>query len=240
MATSGTTTFDITRDQVILEALEMLGVIAAGDSLSTEDRTTCSRTLNLIVKEWATNGWMPWLYQTTNTTLVVAQASYTISPSGANITANRPMRLAQAWIRDANLNDTPLIALSRQEYSILTPKTQAGIPNSYFYDPQITTGVLYPWPLINVTGYSIYIVFQRQIQDVATTSSASTETFDMPQEWFLPLAFALAAKVGYKYTSNAIKLREIRTEAAALERTIADWSREEASVMFQPSPQMGY
>lgn len=238
MTTSGTTTYNITRDQVITEALEMLGVYEPGVAPSTNDLTSCARTLNLIVKEWATNGWFPWLYQTVSQALVVGTLSYTISPSGADITANRPMRIAQAWIRDANSNDTPLIPLSRQEYSILTPKNQPGIPNSIFYDPQITTGVLYPWPVLSITGYTLYIVFQRQIQDVATTGSASTETFDMTQEWFLPLAYALAARVGFKYTSNLIKLNQIKAEADKLEKEMADWTREEASVMFQPSPQM--
>lgn len=239
MATSGTTVYQINRDEVMLEALEMLGVYEPGATVSAADRTSLSRTLNLIVKQWATNGWMPWLLQTASISLVVGTASYTIAPSGAALTANRPMRIAQAWLRDSNSNDTPLIIISNQEYSILTPKNQAGIPNSLFYDAQIVAGVLYPWPVMSITGYTLYIRFQRQIEDVSQSTSASTETFDMPQEWFLPLAYALAARSGFKFTSNLIKLREIKTEADRLEKVVADWSREEATVMFQPSPQRG-
>ena len=242
MTTSGTTTFDVTRDQIINEALEILGIIGDGDTASANDRTSCSLTLNLLVKNWVTKGWMPWVYETVTHTLVSGTQSYTIGPSGADITANRPARIAQAWQRytsGSTQNDTPLIILSRQEYNILTPKNIQGIPNSLYYDAQITTGILYPWPIVNQTGYSLIISYQRQIEDVATTSSASTQTFDVPQEFFLPLAWNLAKLVAPKYTSNLQKQQMITANAGMYLEEVVNFNREEATVMFQPNPMMG-
>jgi hypothetical protein len=242
MATSGTTNFNPTRDQIINEALEILGVLGDGDTAAANDRATCALTLNLIIKNWVIKGWIPSLYQTVTHTLVAGTPSYTIGPSGADITANRPARIAQAWQRFTTggiANDTPLTILSRQEYNMLTPKTIAGISNCLYYDAQITTGVLYPWPIVNQTGYTLVISFERQFQDVATTSSASTETFDVSQEWFLPLAWTLAKLVAPKYTSNLQKQQMIAANADMYLEQVADFNREEATVMFQPNPMMG-
>lgn len=56
MATSGSFDFAVTRDDIIQEALEQLGVISAEESISSNDLTTCSRTLNMMVKAWQGRG----------------------------------------------------------------------------------------------------------------------------------------------------------------------------------------
>ena len=54
MSTSGTTTFNLNCQQIITEALELLGELGQGDSPSGEDYTSCLRTLNAMVKHWQT------------------------------------------------------------------------------------------------------------------------------------------------------------------------------------------
>ena len=52
MATSASINLAATRDDIITEALEHLGVLAEGESPSTAALTACSRTLNYMVKAW--------------------------------------------------------------------------------------------------------------------------------------------------------------------------------------------
>jgi hypothetical protein len=52
MATSGSFDFVVNRDDIIREALEQAGVISAEESISSNDLTSCSRTLNMMVKAW--------------------------------------------------------------------------------------------------------------------------------------------------------------------------------------------
>lgn len=52
MATSGSIDFTVTRDDIITEALEQLGVIDVGGTPTTSQLTSCTRTLNLILKNW--------------------------------------------------------------------------------------------------------------------------------------------------------------------------------------------
>ena len=55
MATSGSIDFTVTRDTIITEALEQLGVLNAGDLPTAEDITTCARSLNMMIKTWQAN-----------------------------------------------------------------------------------------------------------------------------------------------------------------------------------------
>ena len=52
MALSGSIDFTLTRDDAIQEALEMLGVLGEGESPTAAQLTSCSRTLNLMLKHW--------------------------------------------------------------------------------------------------------------------------------------------------------------------------------------------
>lgn len=56
MSTSGDTTFNLTTSGIITEALELLGVIRPGQSVESEDYTSCLRSLNMMVKSWQQNG----------------------------------------------------------------------------------------------------------------------------------------------------------------------------------------
>lgn len=50
MATSGSVNYTVTRDDIITEALEQIGVLAEGESPSANQLTSSARTLNMLVK----------------------------------------------------------------------------------------------------------------------------------------------------------------------------------------------
>lgn len=56
MATSGSIDFTANRDDIITEALEQMGVLAEGQSPSSDQLTSMSRTLNMLVKAWQAEG----------------------------------------------------------------------------------------------------------------------------------------------------------------------------------------
>ena len=55
MATSGTYNYLVTASDVLTESLEMLGVLAPGESITSDDQTSCLRSLNMMVKQWSGN-----------------------------------------------------------------------------------------------------------------------------------------------------------------------------------------
>jgi len=56
VATSGSIDFSATRDDIIIEALEQMGVLAEGQTPSADQLTSMARTLNMLVKAWQGEG----------------------------------------------------------------------------------------------------------------------------------------------------------------------------------------
>ena len=240
MTTSGTFSFSVTRDDIITDALATCGVLDAGETLTSADRTRAAFTLNLILKALPIETWLLWCYNDITVPMVAGTASYTLGPSGT-VVGVRPNRIAKAWLRDANNNDIPMTQLSRNDYEMLTPKDTPGIPVNYYYDPQLTNGVLYIWPVINDATYTMYVSNQRTIEDIASTSAASTQNFDLPQEWFLPLSWMLADQLSMKYSLNLQKVQMIRQEAEMWRDKMSNYTREEPGIYFTPNFQgIGY
>lgn len=242
MATSGTTTFSVTRDDIINAALRACGVLQDGQTASTQQLTDGAQALNLLLKYYATKGWLLWVYEWVPIPLVAAQASYTIGPSGANVTDDRPLRVARGFIRNLTTNfDTPMLMLTRQAYDMTTPKDTPGVPNSFYYDPQVVSGgttvgkgTVYVWPVPTDASYSVYLTVQRHIQDITSGS----QQFEVPQEWFLPLKWQLASEIGPEYGVTERSQQRIDGKAEYYLTQVSDFAvAEEDGVSFTPYQQ---
>ncbi len=56
MATSGSIDFTVTADEIVTDALELLGVLGEGDTPTADQSTSSMRTLNMLVKTWQAAG----------------------------------------------------------------------------------------------------------------------------------------------------------------------------------------
>lgn len=83
MATSGSTDFTETRDQIISDALGILAILAAGETAQTADINFCSNILNKMVKAWMAQGIHLWTEESGTIFLVQGQAQYNLQ-SGAS------------------------------------------------------------------------------------------------------------------------------------------------------------
>lgn len=229
MATSGTYTFTVTRDQIISASLRALGVFGAGDTIPATDITNCSEALNLLVKNMVIDGLPLAQVQELLVTLIPGQATYTLGPTTAP-TQPRPLRILDAFLRQANGTDTVLEVVSRYDYDTLGLKTTSGTPNQLFYNPQLTDGVI---TLFNVpdTALILHLIVQRQYQDF----SASGNTPDFPQEAFLMLKWALADEISSEYGASPQIIQMCAMRAAQYRMAFFDFQQEYASVFFTPS-----
>lgn len=84
MATSGSVNYTVTRDDIITEALELLGRLANGDTVGTNDATSCARTLNMFVKHLQSRGVAFWKSKEITIFLQDATSSYTLGPTGTS------------------------------------------------------------------------------------------------------------------------------------------------------------
>lgn len=101
MAVSGTTTFTVTRDQIIESALRSLAVLEEGAQPSATTIENSSFSLNLILKKWQSEGIKLWTVVEYVLPLVNSKNSYTIGPSAAyDLNADKPLRVIQAFLRN--------------------------------------------------------------------------------------------------------------------------------------------
>lgn len=87
MATSGSNDFSVSRDDILTDALENLGVLQEGQSINASQTTQMARKLNMIVKQWQgasdfAPGLKMWSRKRGYIFLQKNQGSYTLGPSG--------------------------------------------------------------------------------------------------------------------------------------------------------------
>ena len=78
MATSGSINLSASRDDIITEALEILGVLAEGTSPSAAQLTSCARTLNYMIKAWQADGINLFAVQQVYLFLIKNQSAYSL------------------------------------------------------------------------------------------------------------------------------------------------------------------
>ena len=250
MPSSGTASFTVTRDEMIESAYRKLRTLKEGDVPNANQIKYANTTLNMLLKNMQSNGLQLWTYQLIAIPMVVGKQVYTIGPVGADVTTTRPLRLFEgSFIRSTQNSlpyDTPLRLISRVEYLNYGNKNTQSIPNSIYYDskidvaggttsPSVGYGNLYVYAtLAQSIPYTIYGNFQRPIYDI----SAADQEFDLPQEWFRPLAFMLASDLSYEVPNVAPQVAaDIRAEAKMQHDNVQDWSVETAAMTMQPDSQ---
>ena len=129
--------------------------------------------------------------------------------------------------------DIPMTIISRQEYNMLGSKSSTGFVNSIFYQPLVSTGVvsLFLTPDSNVaTNYTLYMTVKRSIMDV----NLSTDNFDLPAEWYLPLIWILTAEMSSDYEKSLQDKTYFDQKALFYKTQIEDYDIEDVSVKFIP------
>lgn len=232
MATSGTTTFSITRDDIIKRALRMLGVLSQGQTPSATQYTESSFALNCLVKAYLAEGMPLWAMTTYVVSLTAGVNSYTIGP-GQTINTPKPLKIIQAYNKDINSNvDIPIRIVSKQEYNLLGNKESSGNPIQIYYDPQRVYGVLHVFPTptsVEQTNNRIYIVYQRPFEDI----DSSADEPDFPQEWFDVLCYGLATRLAPEYGLPIEDRRALMQEYTMIKNDALSFGTEEGSMYFQ-------
>lgn len=225
MATSGSTNYSLTAQQIVNQALYLLNVVPEGDTPPSADSAGALTSLELMLKTWGAAGRL-WLTASTTQALTASTASYTLSAGTYRVLSVR---------RRTSSIDTPLFPLSRDEYDELPNKSGAGMPVNWYQDNQRATTVLYVWLVPDATiaaSTTLYLTYARIIEDLDSLSNDP----DVPQEWLETLVYNLAAIRGPKYgLAGDPNFKEIRDRAAGLYGALASIDQESTSVYLQPA-----
>ena len=217
MTTSGTTTFDLSIDDLIEEAYERCGMRPqSGYQLSS-----ARRSLNILFLDWANRGLNLW---------TIEQATFALTQGVNEISLPTDVvNVLEAVIRQNNQGintDVYLDRISRGDWLNVPNKTTQARP-AQFYVERTTIPKVYFYPAAD-QNYTFVYYRIRRIQDAGSYTNTADVNFR-----FLPcLASGLAYYLALKFAADrAVALKSIYEEdfqRAALE------DRDTASVQFVP------
>lgn len=231
MSTSGTTNFNVDRNQIISGALRLCGVLAEGETATTEQINNGAEALNMLVKRLMADGMPLWAMKQYSVTLVAGQKEYTIGV-GEAVNTTKPLRVVQAFNHATSGSlDIPMRIVTRDEYNKLGNKTSSGNPIQIFYEPLNETGKLHVFPVPDSTSASqnvVTLVYQRPFEDF----DSSTDTPDFPQEWLETIKYLLATRLAGEYQTPLSVRQQLLVEATALKEASLSMGTEEGSFYF--------
>jgi hypothetical protein len=189
MALSGSKQFELDVADYVEEAFERCGL----ELRTGYDLKSATRSLNLMLAEWANRGLNQWTVKEKTVAMVQGTSTYNIDSTNATA----PIDVLDVYIREtqgSETTDLPMTRLSRAEYSHITTKSSTGKPNQFLVDKQ-TTPTLTVWPVPDKTStYTVYMNVLTRMDD----ADAGANTMDMPFRFYPCLAAGLAYYISLK------------------------------------------
>lgn len=246
MATTGTYTDNANNLAIISAALRKINRLGDFETLTTSDKryVAALAALKLLCKEFANYGMPLWAIE--ELSIPFSNAGFTdingvtIAISGADITNIAPMKVIQAIRRDGTQDiDVPMMMYTQDYYNTLSKKTVTGAPLGWTYYPTNTSvvtpvvGLLKVWPLPDTywaANGSIYIRYQRPIQDVGT----DTNDLDFPAEWQRAIVYSLAYDLAPEYGIDINLRSALKADKEQLVAQALSFMTEEGDFNIQP------
>jgi hypothetical protein len=145
---------------------------------------------------------------------------------------DRPENIDNAQSTIPSGNDIPMVKLSRDTYYNNPSKNTTGRPNQFYYDKQLTSGLISIWPVPNNSSNKVEFSWIKQIFDF----DAATDDPDFPVEWLQPIILGVAYRLCRKYGRLDMQEKEqLKRDADEAIDEAGGYDREETSIYFQPA-----
>jgi hypothetical protein len=239
-------TYTVTRDQIITLALRKLGVLEIGATPDADTIANASMSLNLLIKMMSTDGLKLWKISELIIPITANQTSYILGGSTSTLMydslnptvaiTDKPLKVIQGFYRNLQNSppiDVPVMMISKQEYNILGSKSSTGVANTLFYDPRKLNGVLYVYLTPNLysqTNLQLHLIAQMPLDDL----NSALDVPDFPNEWMNCLVWNLADQMSMEYGVPMNARQEIGLRAGAYKAQMTDWDVEASSTFFMP------
>ncbi len=225
MATSSSKTFEPDVAEYIEEAFERCGL----ELRTGYDLKTATRSLNLMLADWANRGLNQWTVAQKSVAMVKDDATYNIDSTNATA----PIDVLDVFVREtigSDDVDLTMSRLSRSEYSNLSTKGTTGKPNQFFID-KLTTPTITVWPVPNKSStYTVYMNVLTRMDD----ADVATNTLEMPFRFYPCLSAGLAYYLSLKKAPERTQMLKALYEEEFLRALSQDGER----VSFRIAPDL--
>ena len=160
MATSGTYSFSMDIDEVIQEAMEMIG----GEPTLGEEPRSARRSINLLLQDWQNRGIQLWTINTTTVTVTTSVTAYSLDSHNIDV-------IEAVVNRDDT--DLQLERISMEEYLKIPRKGQTGRPTQYAVRRERDYSVVHLWPEQENSTDKVKFETVKYFQDVSRSSQTA-------------------------------------------------------------------
>ena len=225
MATSGNTSWELQRDDIIKSALRKLGALAKGQTPSTEDYTDATTALNSLIQTLATTKGMPlWKRVEIQFTPVLNQTTYSVPTD---------LKVLQVYLSD-DASGTLFELTQKALYDInRMPNSTTGQAVHYYLDSNLNTTDIVLWPKPDqgmVDNKTINAVYQKEFDGFIS----STDTPDFPTYWTDALIYNLAVRLAPEFGLPLQDRQMLMQEAKMYTDAAEGYGGDDSSWFFQP------
>jgi len=200
---------------IITRSLKRIGALAAGETADADDVTDALALLNAMRDSWNAQVQIPPVMTRTPYTLTANDGSYTVGPSGADLTGPRPTPQNLGAARVILVGETrelTLDVLSRQRYIAEPDKTLTDtFPRRLYLEPTVPVSTITLLP-IPTTAVALILY----VNSLVTSFSIDT-SYDFKEGYELAFELELSRLLLNPYGRPAPEgLREDAREAVAV------------------------
>jgi hypothetical protein len=220
MALSGTKSFELDVADYCQEAWERCGL----DIRTGYDLRTTTRSLNLVLADWANRGLNQWTIEEQVITMSAGDNDYPLTAADIDV-LEAVVRFTDG-VGTANQSDLTVDRISREYYLNIPNKLTQGRPVQYFVDRQITP-VIKVWPTPDQT---YYLVVNKLVRMDDATSGVNT--LEIPFRFYPCLAAGLAYYLSLKKAPERSQLLKAVYDEEFIRAAAED--RDRASLNLTP------
>ena len=208
MATSGTSNFDPTFDDLLQDAASMVG----GGPVLADELISARRGLDYLLTDLQNKNVLLHKIETTVVPVSTSVSSLAFGPSISDVLV--------ASIR----TDGTDIVLERDGYerwAEIPTKSQTGRPTRYWWDRRRDANVMNFWPLPD-QNYTVVLTIQKNAEDTLR----AFDNIDVPRRFLPAVIYGLAYWIGLR-RGNRVDANRLILLKAEYERAVRDAMRED-------------
>jgi hypothetical protein len=231
MTTSGNTILALTRNDIIDSAIRKIGETADGQTPSTNDYALSASALNTVVGYLRTKGMQLWARREYTFSPIASTQVYQIG-IGKTFNTPYPLHVYDMYRTDSGANNSIRVEFEEASEFGLLPTSSGGNPIKFTYQPFVNYGEIKLWPTPDATAATstLKLVYQRPFEYF----SASTDTVDLPEEWYLPLIMNLAVLLCLEFSVALPVQQNIQKLASFYTEEVAEFGNEDGSLYITP------
>lgn len=203
MTISATSTFELTRDQILRRAFQLAGMIEAAQNMNANDAAMASDFLGMELDSLQAQGVLiRHVERTTKSTGILP--SYTLDTDTVDVFVG-PDNIAGTFAYTSDTAETPVRAISRHEYVSIADKTASGRPALVYIEKAASvTATLWPVPSSGGTFRYSKIRFPRD-------ADTGNVTLDVARKWQKAICYQMAWQIALAKSMPAARVAMLRS-----------------------------